>query len=558
MRCLLGFLMAGCAVLVGPPALGQVPDSKSLVPVEQGGIVTFDMRQIVWPEGTNGLTAAIVWALTATDLSSAKSYDLWQIKQFNQAFTTFLARVSPEVAGPSGGILPTDAAELRAAFDVCTKADDEDVCYRRVGATDYENVLADPAAMPVSIESKRLRQKIPRKHKARLETALNALMEQIRIKVASRMPQGTLPPKPVTIIVGRRGDLNINATYGATTLTIGEDVVRDVFLRAFFRAAKTLRERNSEMDMLEDCSECGELSEQEGLFSLNIDRFRYLVSALPGLRMRTVSAKWFARAVHEGCGNTDPELLAAIDSLAADDDEAEDDRKDLRELMPADQIRKLAQCARADNVQITRADVEPYLREYAAISEGDAEEDVPDEMETYVELASEATSINVAITAELAKSFTFLLGHEGQHLWISPNAGPQAEYDADANAAAIYLALFQEIDPSQWFRAVDMPQSGGTSGADENELQDTSALFRSIVGREPTMLLREIYGGTTYAEGDVLHPPLNDRVARLSAAIKEGRFAYTCEALRAMLKQKNEKGLLGVINTSACKLEGDK
>jgi hypothetical protein len=331
-------------------------------------------------------------------------------------------------------------------------------------------------------------------------------------------------------VIGGADDLNIQSQFGGKTIVFGEAAIRTIFQQSFHRAIYATRLVAAEAELLEDCEACDTLDWEQSSYLTTPERYTHFIGNFPNLRIRAISNRWWAAAVKNGCrSQLPPGADAALDELA-------ESETDLRAQLSDDQIEKFSACANDGKVGVSKKDLKLYLDEKRLTIEMDYE---PEYLFDLMRVTTEGSLFYSVFSAELAKSFAFLLSHESYHLWVAPNAGPQAEFAADAHAVQVFLGLFPQIDLETWYKAADTPGIGMTES--DGEESRFAHIGSSLMGRDPAVLLRELYRGARFTQ-DGLHPPVEQRVQAVTGAIADRRIRAACEAIGSYQQKARDLG----------------
>ena len=525
-----GVLTALVATLCGPSGANSATDGPA---VTAPGVITAVVgpKQLAYQ---TGLTSTLLQAFIKMPNKSSKVYDLWNLEQLDREVLRNFQSTPPNRSTSNPALQdPQDSAVLKNAFKACIADEESDGdCFRQFGSTDYENVLGDPDGFALSKETQLFRPKLDGRTRDVLSAQMTQVLTLIQAQIQTERAPGAAPLQPVQVVIGETGDLNIQSRFGGQTIVFGEAAIRTIFQQSFHRAIYATRLVSAEAGLLEDCEACNRSGIDQPSYLNTPERYIHFMSNFPNLRFRTISNRWWANAVRNGCrAQLPPDADAAMDEISSSD-------QDLRSLIPQNLIERLSACANDGKVGISKKDLKPYLDEIRLSMESDYDQEY---MFDLVRVTTEGSIFYSILSAELAKSFAFLLGHESYHLWISPNAGPQAELDADAHAVQVFLRLFPQINLNTWYKVADKPGIGMLAEDSEGGADRFSLLGSSLMGRDPTVLLRELYRGARFTQ-DGLHPPVEQRVNAVSVAIADQRIKFTCDEIAAYQQQAREYG----------------
>jgi hypothetical protein len=404
------------------------------------------------------------------------------------------------------------------ALDECEEKNDSfySNCESLVDLTDYENFYQDPTRPPLSIQSKSLPVKSLADHdRKKLEEYLSMLMEKVRqvtIEVFSDKDK-LIREKlhPVTVKVAGTG-LNIKAGYGSTELIIPADVLRDIWSRALFRAII-----NTTVLLGDDFD--------NGVYARNLLDVKNLIYALPGMRypMITKDALMISmksindysiqqdwRRVYQYLESTDEQDISQIFAMQ----KITSILHKLIDKSPNQQHKKQAQEFLA------------FLETMVELIENEEFEELIETnlMDSYMPLMGETLLSHQSTSAELLKSFLFILAHESWHIWFTRKIGKKVEYQADQHAMRVYLKAFPEIDFDSWHSVGESVIFGGGELESSND-----EVFNSILGRSPDVILNEIYKGTNFYEGNWSHPTIEKRVKAIAGQLEQGKLKFSKE-----------------------------
>lgn len=486
-------------------------------------------------------------------------------------------------------------------LDVCEEEKGEggttkSLCLVEMLATDYENTYEVMNRLPLSkykafFESAA---EFDPAQKRAMENKLTALMEQIRQTLLTtlnshKIPQGQqdISLQTVKVVIEGTG-LNINAKKGAPTLTISSDILRDIYLRAFYRAAVVSMANVGEQfaDILfngffneiqftdpavlkqfegtpyyyaklnEDIGYEFESLQQDTyeshmLYSNTVQEYGNLLNGLKGIKQYIINFQ----AIHQAL-LTIPDIdkkLSFKDSLQKVAEQANE-----KPMIFAHQTMPVSFEAWSEISDVLIAELPDAARNgrlsqvqrmYDNLIEMKpmAGEILQTEMLVHQYFLSELVFITQALNAELLKSYAFFLAHESWHIWFgnerqSPRQFKQEEFKADAHAARVFLEQFEEFDYEWWSSSIDASFIEQTSAP-----SSVSDFFQQFTGRNPDIVLEETYKGTRFYDGNFSHPPIEQRTEIIKNSIKEGRHKfsqqlvqeYLCQFNRVLVQQQN-------------------
>lgn len=527
------YLIALFGALATVPGSSQTVNENGTAVPPPAGIVTLEIGPKLLL-GEQGIGPALMRAYLKPPGNSSRTYRVWQLSEMDQELEQIMAR-SPKPRGLSGnGAQAIDGyAHLKAGFDACALeagTNDKGPCFAAIGGADYENALGDPMGFALSRYRGYFNGKLGAGDRILLERELTGLLGQIR----RQMQEGASPSQQVyadaRVIVGAKDDLNISTRFGSGEVVFGEGAIRTIFEQSLHRALYSSRRAASELELYDECETCDDADDVPGSYLVDPERLDYFRSKFPNVKYSALSNRWFAAAVRSGCASKlTPDLEEQLDSIAENED-------DLRSLISRERIESLGACANDGTTRLSATDLRNYLDEI----ERAAESDQPENWADLMMVMTEGMLFQAALSAELSKSFAFLLGHEAYHQWISERIGSNAELSADEHAAATYLTLFPQIDLAAWYGP--RPTSGIGLGVPDGE-GFGQGVMQAVMGREPSVLLRELYNGARFRQGDGLHPPVEQRVAAVTGAIAAGRIKLSCETFERSRTEANRFGL---------------
>lgn len=511
------------------------------------------------------------YALTEALFSEEKryegSYRLSNIIDFSKRLEVFFA-CSPVSNADNedfvGGITmpanpPNYLSDAVAGFEACADDPEPDSwelidseCFSRYGVLDYENVIADPYASSVSKDlASHLSREFSAASTAEIELALNVILERVRLSLAKESDPSKEALRPASVKVVTTGQKSIRASPSAMEVRISQEAIKDIYIRAFHRASYSGRLLFG-TDFLEDCDICDIHTSFGGAFATTLERYLFLRRALPGLKAYQIDSLRLADAIRKGCVADD---LASFGGQVPQVADYVSRLRDIRQQLTKERIREVAACADFDGKLIPKDDLDLFIGEAESLLELEESGEFFDNlgansdeyMFAYVPLMMEATIIDSAFAAEIAKSFVFILAHEGYHLWISPLPGQSAEYAADLKAVEVYLDLFNEFPVDAWF-----DDKTEESASYFQSAFDTKQVFQSVVGREPNLLLQELFEGTAYEGGTWSHPPLSNRIEAINNAISGGRLQQMCDQLQVAQGSIRKLGLAEIFAIQRC------
>jgi len=461
---------------------------------------------------------------------------------------------------------------------------DDEICEYSNQSTDYENIFWSHGGAPLSIQLKALRQNpIGKKQLDRLSQRSTAILESIR----ASLPAGAdaCAEKPVEVVgydeQSADAGLNVTASFCARELRVPIRIIEDIWARAVFRAVRYNAIFLSDFYYKEALADVGtqvhdeslvrlvsvvdppienvvvtasETSwftkfgpdkrdalremRREGVYSASLQSYVDLLMGMPSFEYPTILAGDLAREIRS---TRDQGIVTRWEDFLSRA-EAEP-QAELFDLLDVDDTRSLFADLRANSPKKPR---DKNLTRYLAwLDEAYRESGSNKRPLLYANLLSELLSLSARVELEVYKGLVFVLAHESWHLWMSNlnkkiSACKREEMNADAHAVRMFLIVAPK-EPNIEPLLKEFDSLDDTSKMSLEEYRDIPRddLFKDVLGRDPDVLLKEVYAGTRY-EKTYCHPPLDERVSSIRSLIQGGREGLTQNAIDEMRSLLND------------------
>jgi hypothetical protein len=279
------------------------------------------------------------------------------------------------------------------------------------------------------------------------------------------------------------------------------------------------------------------------IFSSNLTDFLDLMAALPGIKMPYLPASWLSNEMQQvEIMDEDYQwqrYIRRLNSQQKQDDKTTD-------ALGLDEITYIFQVLAKHKPNEARdLRLASYINNVkyftTKLENNDHFSDMFEkEMSIYSPIFAELMLLHQIISAELLKSYLFVLAHESWHFWFggeprTPTQYKQEELKADAHGMRVYLTTYKQIN-FEAFSKTAQTQMGelvgitidSTNSAPSNNTDSAyKSFFETLSGRSPHIIMEETFHDTKFVNGSFTHPPLSERIAQMKEQEASGRREFT-------------------------------